>query len=758
MTCEEFHHRFTSDFNDQQLQAVQAVEGPVLLLAVPGSGKTTVLVTRLGYLVLCAGIDPARILTMTYTVAATREMRQRFGQLFGGEIARQMEFRTINGVSAKIIEYYSQVKGQRWPFALLENEGEISRLVGQLYQESSGEFASESTIKDLRTAFTFIKNQMLTDEELDEQEFDIPDLPELYRLYRKTLRQMRLMDYDDQMTYALTILTRNPSVLEYFQDRFPYICVDEAQDTSRIQHEIIRLLAQKTQNLFMVGDEDQSIYGFRAAYPKALLEFESVHPGASVLLMERNYRSTPQIIEAANAFVSQNAQRYDKTIRPVRPDGAPVRFVETLDRNAQYAYLFALAQNCTRETAVLYRNNDSCLPLIDLLERNSIPYRCRNFDGAFFSHRIIQDFTAFIRLALDPLDEDAFLRIYYKMDRCISKKAATGACDKSRDSGRPILEMLACSGELPTYVRGEVRELVYTFSQIPKMTADEAVACIWEELRYGHYVETNNLDMGKYSILRLLARNETGPAALLARLEQLRNLIRNHPDDPQAQFILSTIHSSKGLEYDRVYLLDVMDSILPDRNQLDIQEPDELALYQEDRRLFYVAMTRAKNELYIFRIAGLASEFVEELRAQLPLPTVDENDLLAPLFSSRCGKTYTHNLHGTGRIAACEGDLNLIEFADHTIELMTLSQMIEQRAQQLHRKPKAKPKPSPAKTAAETAAVKVGSTVYHTLFGKGTVAELSGDIAAILFEGSDSPRQMSLSVCLSKGLLKLRSV
>lgn len=753
----EFRSRFIPNLSAQQLEAVQAVNGPVLLLAVPGSGKTTVLTARLGYMLLCQNILPEQVLTMTYTVAATREMRQRFGRVFGEDLAARMEFCTINGLCSRIIDYYSRMQGRRWPFALLENEADASRIVGDLYQDECGEFATESVIRDIRTAFTFIKNQMLTEEEIEKQDFAVNEMPELYRRYRRCLREQRLMDYDDQMVYALSILTQHPNVLEYFSDRFPYLSVDEAQDTSRIQHEIVRLLSQKHKNLFLVGDEDQSIYGFRAAWPQALLNFKKTYPEGKVLLMETNYRSTPEIVKAADAFVRRNASRYDKTIRPSRSSGSPVRFIDTVDRNAQYSYLTALAENCRHETAVLYRNNDSCLPLIDLLERSGIPYRCRNFDGTFFSHRMVLDFAAFIRLAQNPLDEDAFLRIFYKMDCCISRRSALLARDRSRTSGRPILEELSGSGELAPNIRAQIRELVFQFSQLPGDSASAALTRIWDEIHYGRYVIANSLDTGKYSILQMLARQESSAASLLQRLDRLREILLNHANLPNTPFLLSTIHSSKGLEYDRVYLLDVLDGILPAQNQMDAKKPDQADAYQEDRRLFYVAMTRAKNELHLFRCAGLSSEFSEELEGILPQPVQQEEDLFFSLFQNSCSKLFTHKTYGKGRILACEGEYQLVEYEGRAPELTTLSQMLCDRAEPpLQKKARKKAAEQAPDTSSAAAAVQPGSTVYHSVFGKGTVSELSGDIAVIQFEGGGAPRSLSLGVCLSKGLLHLR--
>ena len=308
----------------QQDAAVQAADGPVLLLAVPGSGKTTVLVARLGYLRYVRGVPPECILTMTYTVAAARDMRRRFAALFGEQESRLLEFRTINGVCSRIIRLYERTMG-RTAFRLMEDGGQKSALLGELFRGLTGEFASESTLKSLETALTYAKNQMLRGEQLEEVKVEGVDFPAFYRAYGRALRERELMDYDDQMVYALQILRQYPQILQKVQARYSYFCVDEAQDTSKIQHEIIRLLAGRNRNLFLVGDEDQSIYGFRAAFPQALTQFDKGYPDARVLYLEQNYRSTQSIVAAADQFIQRNQNRRPKHMRAVRGRGPRCR-------------------------------------------------------------------------------------------------------------------------------------------------------------------------------------------------------------------------------------------------------------------------------------------------------------------------------------------------------------------------------------------------------------------------------------------------
>ena len=366
-------------------------------------------------------------------------MAARFAQVFGADLAGRLEFRTINGLSARIIRYYEKTKG-RTAFALITSERKLSSLVGDLCQKATGEFPTESTVKSLRTAITYIKNNQLGPEAIEKYPLDDLPVGKIYQEYCAALRSYGWMDFDDQMVYAARILRKYPDILGAFQDRYRYLCVDEAQDTSRIQPTILRLLAGQRQNLFLVGDEDQSIYGFRAAEPSALLHFEQDYPGAKVLLLERNYRSTARIVQAADAFIRQNQHRRDKHMVAVRDDGPVIQPIWVADRVELYACLARLAATCDRETAVLARNNDSALPVLDLLDRQGIGCRCRQIEGSFFSHRIVRDVEHFITLAYEPTNGEAFLPIYYKLGASIKKAAAHWAVRERRQlSGQFIL-------------------------------------------------------------------------------------------------------------------------------------------------------------------------------------------------------------------------------------------------------------------------------------------------------------------------------
>lgn len=625
LTLDEFIKEFHIMLNDQQLAAVQAIEEPTLLLAVPGSGKTTVLVTRIGYMVYCKGIAPEEILVVTYNVAAKSDMQRRCKKMFGEDLSMRVEFRTINGICAKAIAMYSRMVGKQ-AFELLSDEGEKARILAGIYQRIEHGFPSENDLSDLATRITYIKNRMLSKEEIARLNAECDyDLAKIYEAYRREMRARSLMDFDDQLVYAYTMFRSAPALLDAFWDRYSYIMVDEAQDTSKIQHAIIELLAGREHHLFMVGDEDQSIYGFRAAYPEALLSFEDRYPGARVLLMETNYRSDAGIVAAADAFIRQNSLRHEKHMRPWHQEAGTIRTIDIARRKGQYGYLLKVARNLMEKdaedqktTAVLYRDNESALPLIDLLEKQEIPYRIKNAEISFFSHRIVNDIRNIILFATDTTNTELFLQIYYKLQFFIKKADAEAICAQAKREEISVFDAaLSYYGE-GDWTAGKVKAMRTHMANMMREPADKALFRILNPMGYLDYVERSRLKNTKTEILQMLAQGERSPLALVERLDALAEILRNKEDDKEAKLVLSTIHSSKGLEYDTVYLLDVADGIFPETVLTSYRSADkeEIAAYEEERRLFYVGVTRAKENLILFH-AKTKSTFLEQFLPDL---------------------------------------------------------------------------------------------------------------------------------------------
>lgn len=743
MEWKEFETTFSVKLNQQQKEAVQSTKGPVLLLAVPGSGKTTVLVTRLGYMIYCKNIPPERILTVTYTVAATKDMSERFAVRFGEDMAKRLEFRTINGICARIIQYYGRRIGKT-PFELVKDEKATTGMLIRICQDHGMGYPTESDLKNVRTLITYIKNMMLNEEELQklEEESDIR-IAGIYREYCRQMREQKLMDYDDQMLYAYNILRKDLGVLAYFQNRYPYICVDEAQDTSKIQHAIIALLAAGTGNLFMVGDEDQSIYGFRAAYPEALLSFEKKHPGAKVLLMEENFRSNAKIVEAADKFIQKNTLRHEKHMRAAREAGADIREISLKSRKAQYVYLMKAAQKCTTgmagmsgseehkgradasvtETAVLYRDNECAIPLIDLLERKNIPYRMRNADLSFFTHRTVLDVQNIIRFAMDPKDTELFMQIYYRLKLFFNKKDALRYAQISQEKDMEVLDAALKYGNLEKYQEDNIRNLKRQMVRILNMPGDEAVNQILTYMGYQDYLKKMGMNANKLETVKLIGSRVESPEKLLERLEELRTIIQEKVSDKDCPFILSTMHASKGLEYDTVYLLDVMDGILPEKVLANSRtaSKEELETYEEERRLFYVGVTRAKNQLNVFT-TNKPSKFCSELLGKRNLRENQQKEYAGIKKWGDYSPAGTYGIKGNGMY--------------HGYGTGHGSQK------------------QPGKSYQELAdALGEGMIVKHKKFGEGVVVDMEGEHIRIQF--GDNVKNMDLKVLARLGMLEI---
>ena len=743
MEWKEFETTFSVKLNQQQKEAVQSTKGPVLLLAVPGSGKTTVLVTRLGYMIYCKNIPPERILTVTYTVAATKDMSERFAVRFGEDMAKRLEFRTINGICARIIQYYGRRIGKT-PFDLVKDEKATTGMLIRICQDHGMGYPTESDLKNVRTLITYIKNMMLNEEELQklEEESDIR-IAGIYREYCRQMREQKLMDYDDQMLYAYNILRKDLGVLAYFQNRYPYICVDEAQDTSKIQHAIIALLAAGTGNLFMVGDEDQSIYGFRAAYPEALLSFEKKHSGAKVLLMEENFRSNAKIVEAADKFIQKNTLRHEKHMRAAREAGADIREISLKSRKAQYVYLMKAAQKCTTgmagmsgseehkgradasvtETAVLYRDNECAIPLIDLLERKNIPYRMRNADLSFFTHRTVLDVQNIIRFAMDPKDTELFMQIYYRLKLFFNKKDALRYAQISQEKDMEVLDAALKYGNLEKYQEDNIRNLKRQMVRILNMPGDEAVNQILTYMGYQDYLKKMGMNANKLETVKLIGSRVESPEKLLERLEELRTIIQEKVSDKDCPFILSTMHASKGLEYDTVYLLDVMDGILPEKVLANSRtaSKEELETYEEERRLFYVGVTRAKNQLNVFT-TNKPSKFCSELLGKRNLRENQQKEYAGIKKWGDYSPAGTYGIKGNGMY--------------HGYGTGHGSQK------------------QPGKSYQELAdALGEGMIVKHKKFGEGVVVDMEGEHIRIQF--GDNVKNMDLKVLARLGMLEI---
>lgn len=681
MLFNDFIDKYGITLNEQQKDACQSIEEPTLLLAVPGSGKTTTLVARLGWMIYGLNIKPEEILTITYTVAATKDMKERFIKVFGDEMAQKTEFRTINGICAKILSEYGYKRGKR-PFDLISDESERTKIITGIYTKLFNEYPEESDVKLYLTAITYAKNMMLNEQEIETygNRNDIKDLNGVFKKYQAYLKDSKKIDYDDQMVYAYRILLKDTEELQRVQSKFNYICVDEAQDTSKVQHLIINLLARKNNKIFMVGDEDQSIYGFRAAYPQALLDFEKTYANSKVLLMEENFRSTKEIVEAADKFIQKNRFRHKKSIKPSRESGATVEFLRIVNSEEQYKKLVGAAKHIDTQTAILYRDNEMAVPVVDRFERENIPYRIKGGNFAFFTHRIVRDVIDIIDYLYDPNNYDLFSKVYYKIGTYMTKAEVVETGMRfSREPDKSLID--AALESCAESKKKRLKEISKVFNTVGNLTAREGMRLIEYTFLYGDFIRNNHLPEKKLDIIKALAQKESTLKSLRARIFELQTILETKAPNYNANIILSTIHSSKGLEYDTVYLIDEISGVFPVNDSCDYTDKEEAMEYEEERRLFYVGITRAKNHLKLFD-CGMKSPFVAELKSKgatikvhsvkpsvtyVKVDTKNQTqDYRNVLEKIKETMTVEHNVYGHGVILDIKDTTATIKFKDRT--------------------------------------------------------------------------------------------
>ena len=582
----DFKQQYGIELNKQQERAVQSISGANLLLAVPGSGKTTVLIARIGYMVHCKHIASNSILALTYTTKAAAEMDNRYRSKFGND---GVTFKTINAIAESIINYYCNAEN-RTRFILL-SEIEKQSYLRKAYKEVTDEYPTEAEIKQLGTEVTRVKNNS----DLPDMEAFTPDFDKIKSKYDQYLLENKRMDFDDQILFAIGILRKHPYIQSFYKARYKYICVDEAQDTSQKQHELIHMLAGD--NIFMVGDEDQSIYNFRGAFPRALTNFERNYPNPYILRMETNYRSYKEITEIANKFISRNFNRNPKQMLASRNKGGITEELSFIDRKEEYDKIVEICCNINEDTAILYRDSDCGINLIANLLKRNIPFNLLQNSTTFFSNRKVLDTLALIDFYLDQTNYEAFLRIYYLFG--FKKDAAQKLVRFCKYNHKSISES-SSSNKMHFILNALKHDTVYGIVK-------QAALFV---------IRTDNLKIAqRYSdVLALLGNNIESIREYHSYIDYLKEAIASYENKEDVLLTLSTIHSAKGMEFKNVIILDVYEGVIPKTPKEAIEEnEDKKDLYQEERRLFYVAMTRAKDKLSIVRVKNEICAFVDEI-------------------------------------------------------------------------------------------------------------------------------------------------
>ncbi len=632
----------------EQKAAASHINGPALILAGPGSGKTTVITARAAYLIKEIGVKPFNILTLTFNKAAQLEMERRFNRLYGSEIPEKVHFATLHSFCNRVIRDYERMKGKRLR-RIEGNDQEISKhhLLREIYSNINNSKINDDELENLINEIGLVKNKLIRD--FDGMTFSTKRFLQIYKEYENYKKSNLLIDFDDMLTYAYSILTRSPELLSHYRNRYSYIQVDEGQDLSKIQFEIIKLLAAENNNLFIVADDDQSIYSFRGAEPKYILDFEKQYKNCRIFRLENNYRSTGNIVGLSSSFIRQNKKRYDKNHVTRNHKLRDPEIIKTIDQREQLKFIMdklnpqftsggnsrRTESDCTekvgeKKLAVLYRNNLSSILIADMLDRTKTSFKIRQNKLYFFRHWLVQEVTAFLLFALDPQDVEAFSKIYYRMNRYISK--AMLECALAGNCGKPVIDCIMNGMDLKPFQINGLQELKLEFANLAKKRPWSALEYIKNNFNYldsiKEYCEIVGLSYEYlyrlFVILQEIASFCGTLVEFLERLSELDNLFEGNTsteyESREPQITLSTLHSSKGLEYDCVFMIDLTNCEIPGDKALEkALELKDFSLLEEERRLFYVGMTRAKEELYLLfwdqqdSNKIMASTFVKEV-------------------------------------------------------------------------------------------------------------------------------------------------
>lgn len=677
--------------NAEQRQAVSFAKGMALLAAAPGSGKTTVAVCRAARL-LEEGTSPGRILTLTFGRRSREDLAARFAALFPEWETPRVS--TLHAMSLRILREGAARAGRELFGVLADPAPTVRRLLRQQGIAAPSE-------ETLLAACSALERET-SDPGAAAESADF-DLARLARDYAREKREKRLMDFADMQVYALRLLTQDEAQRSLWQGRLDYVQVDEAQDTSPVQQKLAALLAGGCGNLLCIGDADQSIYGFRGAAPDFLNEFERTFPGARVLTLPVNFRSRPEIVEAAGRVIRWNADRRDLRMRAARPAGGAVERAALADWGEQAAYVCRRAQDLApgRTLGVLYRNNDSAAPLCDALLRAQIPFvLSREGGGERLFGSAGRDLQDLARLVLDPADAQAFDRV-----RGLLLGAVPRACiQRARSVPGDRFQALLAQGTLPAKAAERLRAAQARLASLRGKPAPEVL----DALCRAHGLGDHRCDG-----LRALAREEADLRRLLLRAEALPGLVEAQGAQAAqaagARIFLSTIHAAKGLEYDEVVLVDAMEGVLPPRGSGAARVPETRAQLEEETRLMYVAATRARER---FTVPTATRAFGAE-RA--------ESRYVSRLLDERTERAQ----------AATRGNAASAPF---------LARLLARR-------------PADADLGAE--GIRPGARVVHRLFGEGEVLSV-GPRSQMRVRFSDGERLLDAQVCLRAGVLRKR--
>lgn len=674
--------------NDRQKEAVVNTDGPMLILAGAGSGKTKVLTTKVAYLIEEKNIDPNNILAITFTNKAAKEMKERIFKLEGNS-AFYIQISTFHSFGLKILKENCELLGYEKNFTILDSDDSLS-IIKKIMKELNID-ANKYNPKAIKNVISNNKNEIIDPEKYSlyvNTDFDEIAL-EVYRKYEKSLKINNAVDFDDLLILPLRLFNNNPGVLQKYQEKYKYVFIDEYQDTNEPQYILSKMISAKYKNITVVGDADQAIFTWRGANYKNILNFEKDYKDAKVVLLEENYRSTKTILNAANNVIKNNKVRKEKNLWTQNEEGSKITYYKAFDEKDESNYVVNEIKKLIekgvnpKDICVLYRANAQSRTVEEAFLTSNISY---NIVGsyAFYNRKEIKDLIAYLKLIYNNKDDVSLLRVINYPKRGIGNKAIENLAIKSNVLDKSLYEVIDSGKELDfknmiEEIKKEESHL--TLTELIDMVLDKSgmKKSLEDEKSIEADIRLENLEEFK-SIAKAMEINE-GIVSLEELLDKLALVsdVSEQKNDNEDKVTLMTMHAVKGLEYDYVFIVGVEEGLFPHSNSLESN--DEL---EEERRLCYVAITRAKKKLYLINarsrilygkvssnvpsrfINEISDEYIETIGKKEDInvfkPKIDKNKMMNEDNDLHPGDMVNHDKYGFGVVVTIDGSIATISF------------------------------------------------------------------------------------------------
>ena len=619
------------NLNKNQQIAVNHVDGPCMVLAGPGSGKTRVITYRIVNMVMNEGIPPTRILAISFTKASSIEMKNRALSICNDFRMNKVTFGTFHAVFFRILRKFEKMNFD----SILDEKTKRFALKGILKSLNVENGEDDELIGQVINEISYVKNELMDKSDFHSEVLTKDEFINTYNMYENYKDEIKKIDFDDMLIRTYYLLQNNPQVLEIVRNVYKYILVDEFQDVNKVQFEVLKLIAGEDKNIFVVGDEDQSIYGFRGSRPDFLLKFKDYFKDAKEVRLDINYRSKSEIISTANRLIDKNQNRYNKVIKCAQDEKGNVEYLTPKDSEDEAIQIAKDILEKVKEDyveyddfAVIYRTNIQSRALVDVFMDMRIPFVIRDSVVTIYDHWAAKDILSYLRLSIDPDSNQDWIRIINKPFRYISRESINSVKDE-----KFFLNALITKCNLHQKQVKTITDLEIDLSYLKALSPKNAISYIRSTLDYDKYIldYCMNRKIKPNGLIEILNEVESSSSNFqtieeyLNHIEKVKEELQENQKHKEVNgVIFTTMHSAKGLEFDNVYIIGVNDGTIPHEKSYDIEDDEKRdEQIEEERRLMYVAITRAKDRLCIscpqnkYGKKVSISRFINEIEEQL---------------------------------------------------------------------------------------------------------------------------------------------